>query len=162
MLGCFILIFFCIFVKCELVSIQLAGRQAQNVFAARNSSWLGADVATSIPIYDNNNKIQHYVWLFGDTLFGSFSSITGKREVSSMPRNSIGIMKPNDQSKQIISDIKFYINLNVSHPKSIHTGLFSPKNGSNWLWPVSGVFYDQKLYLFAWEVFNIASGSPVN
>jgi hypothetical protein len=88
-------------------TIKLAGREAQQIFRNREPpvGWMGADVATSIALTHPITNNTSFVWLFGDTLVGTVSG-NGTRSPQTMPRNSIGIMKPTNGK---MNDLQYFI-----------------------------------------------------
>ena len=91
--------------------------------------FLGADVATSIPFSFSNGSLS--LWLFGDTITGSFSA--GHRTIASMPRNSVGLFHTNKGVPQ--SSFSHSIR-HATHPAEFkHVGFWSPDEDSHWLLP---------------------------
>ncbi len=104
------------------------------------AAWLGSDVATSIALQDGSSA----VWLFGDTLVGALTA-AGKRNFSSMPRNSVGVWRA---ASGPIS--------HVWRPEGEHEtgGFFNSTQDGNFLWVMVGAAVDRTLYAFAAEVRN--------
>lgn len=103
-----------------------------------NAPWLGADVSTSVRLAGTDNT---YLWLHGDTLVGSMSTVNGvpTRQFQSMPRNSIAMLTVDPSTGRPSSNYTHYMRpANQSDP--IHYGFWSPpENISHWYWPTAGV-----------------------
>jgi alpha-D-xyloside xylohydrolase len=108
--------------------------------------WLGADVATSIPLCGGKND-STFLWLHGDTLVGTFSN--GQRNFQSMPRNSVALFHNQNKS----STYTHYIQpADPNNPA--HKGFWSPKNSSQWYWPTSGACVDGSLTVLSMRIEN--------
>ena len=91
--------------------------------------FLGADVATSIPLSTVNGSLS--LWLLGDTITGTFSS--GQRTITAMPRNSVGLFQTVDGVPQ--SALAHFIRYATDPQKASHVGFWSPEEESHWLSP---------------------------
>ena len=91
--------------------------------------FLGADIATSIPLSTVNGSLS--LWLFGDTITGTFSS--GQRTITAMPRNSVGLFQTVDGVPQ--SALAHFIRYATDPQKASHVGFWSPEEESHWLSP---------------------------
>lgn len=96
----------------------------------QHEQWIGADVATSIPITKN-----HVIWLFGDTLIGFNKN--GRRYIHAFIHNSVGVMKHGVMKK--------YYRIQNGEPASI----FQSKKKNTYLWVMSGAMINKKLVLLA-------------
>jgi len=121
----------------------------QSIFnLEENGPWIGADVFTSVPAGTDG-----FLWLLGDTLTGTVSN--NQRHITGMPRNSIAMMYP---WRNQLPHLEFHIR---KDPNNVNSGFFTPKDTKSWFWPISGVYLqnDNKLYLFAYYVYNNGTGS---
>ena len=91
--------------------------------------FLGADIATSIPLSLSNGSLS--LWLFGDTITGTFSA--GQRTIVSMPRNSIGLFRTIHGVPQ--SPLTHFIRYATVPADSKHVGFWSPPEDSHWSSP---------------------------
>jgi hypothetical protein len=91
--------------------------------------FLGADIATSIPLSLSNGSLS--LWLFGDTITGTFSA--GQRTIARMPRNSVGLFHTIQGVPQ--SPLSHFIRYATVHTDSKHVGFWSPPEDSHWLCP---------------------------
>jgi len=69
-----------------------------------------------------------------------------------MPRNAIAMMYPWSNS---LPYLDFHIR---KDPKNVNSGFFTPNETDSWFWPISGVSYQDKIYLFAYYVYNNGTG----
>jgi len=121
-------------------------RDLQPLFSLKSDVWLGADVMTSIGLTPD-----YFIWIMGDTLLGHINTNL-TRNVTGMPRNSIGTMK---MKGQIGIEMNHFIKEDGWDP---HLGFFSPTNSSNWFWPTSGIFVNGSLLIFAMEIYPNGTG----
>jgi hypothetical protein len=117
-------------------------------------NWLGADVATSIPLNDAGDA---FLWQFGDTLLGRFYP-NATRGIAAMPRNSVGVLYVNATTGAPTSTLAHAWRLNASAAQ--HTGFFSPPlNDSQWYWPQVGVRVPGVgSYTVAWRIEPAGGG----
>lgn len=117
-------------------------------------SWLGADVATSVPLDDVGHA---YLWQFGDTILGRFLP-NATRKIAAMPRNSVGVLYVNATTGTPTSTLAHAWRLNASAAQ--HTGFFSPPlNDTQWYWPQVGVRVPGVgSYTVAWRIEPAGSG----
>jgi len=95
----------------------------QSLFPLTND-WLGADIATSIPIPSSPGTS---IWLWGDTLVGKLNADgTRSFDLEKMPRNSVSVVTIKDRK--------------VAHRKHADEifRLPGPNTQKAWLWPVIG------------------------
>ena len=98
-------------------------------YLSESPPFLGADVATSIPLSFSNGSLS--LWLFGDTITGTFSA--GRRSIAAMPRNSVGLFETNKGVPQ--ASFSHFIRYASDPAKSNHTGFWSPDDDSHWYQP---------------------------
>jgi len=110
--------------------------EMDNSIFKQDKHWRGADGAASIDL--GNGKI---LWLFSDSFIDLEG--TGKRENSSMIRNSIAIQNGADIEN---SDIDFYYHFNSEIPDD-----FFKIPGNTWLWTGHGALIDSTLVIFLFE-----------
>jgi hypothetical protein len=91
--------------------------------------FLGADIATSIPLSLSNGSLS--LWLFGDTITGMFSA--GQRTITNMPRNSVGLFHTIQGVPQ--SSLSHFIRYATVPADVKHVGFWSPPEDSHWLCP---------------------------
>ena len=115
--------------------------------------WLGADVATSIKIGEEEEQ-GVYLWLWGDTLVGkSFSkNNTLFRDFTTMPRNTLGILNMNDTSNMV-----HYLATEGSNQTG---GFFNSTRRGEWLWPMTGFTNGRTLYILAGAFANTGKKGP--
>ncbi|MDG2009503.1 MAG: hypothetical protein P8K76_06965 [Candidatus Binatia bacterium] len=126
-----------------------------------NGAWLGGDVAASIPITDDMR-----IWLFGDTLVGSFQTDCPKgtpfcdREIfkgkaTGPVHNSVGVLRGLPGSYQPIE--RFW----GEKPDGAPTSFFAADDPDHYLWPLSGVSLEGGLVILANENSATSGLSPV-
>ena len=126
-----------------------------------NGSWLGGDVAASIPVDDELR-----IWLFGDTLVGTFSTNCSaplsfcnremaKGKSSGPVRNSVGVLRGKPGSYDAIE--RFWGIQKSGDP----TSFFPAEKPDHYLWPLSGVSLEEGLIVLANENSNTSGLSPV-
>jgi hypothetical protein len=91
--------------------------------------FLGADVATSIPLSISSNV--YSLWLFGDTITGTMSS--GQRTITAMPRNSVALFQTVHGVPQ--STLAHFIRYATDPDEAKHIGFWSPDEESHWFLP---------------------------
>ena len=106
--------------------------------------YLGADIATSIPLSNGSA-----LWLHGDTLVGSLSPDGLSRRFESMPRNSVALRFTNGTLRHAIRPAS------ASNPA--HVGFFTPPEPTQWYWPTCGAVLSAQLLVFA---MRMADGPP--
>jgi hypothetical protein len=95
--------------------------------------WLGADVASSVPLPDGR-----VFWIFGDTLFGEKRVVVGNDPV--MTRNSIGI--------STCKEGKWSIEYTIRRDKGgKQTDFFIPRKANTWYWPLNGAYNKGELWV---------------
>ncbi len=95
--------------------------------------WLGADVASSIPLPDGRD-----VWIFGDTLYGKRRVVNGS--IPRMVRNSIGV----STCKRGHWHLQYAIRKDTQgHPVSF----FQPQHPDTWYWAMDGFVADRDLWV---------------
>lgn len=107
------------------------------------SSWLGGDVAASIPI--SNDKS---IWLFGDSFVDSETELN--RRKAAFINNSVGVMTFTNQP-----DSPFQITYHHKVDKAGQAASFfrlPMHNERHFFWPKSGFLYKNKLYVALLEV----------
>ena len=109
----------------------------------RQSGWIGADGAYSIPLSTNLT-----LWLFGDTFIGGIKG--GKRINARMINNSIALQRGTNQPEF------FY----RTTPEGKADSFFKPQDGRGYIWPFHGVRTGKKLYLFLHQMENVKTGGP--
>ena len=103
-------------------------------------NWIGADVATSIPISDHK-----YIWLFGDTLIGSSDNKLRTFTYNNMIHNSIGIIIKNKKNHHF-SWIKKYF---CKDQENNVSAVFQAKSNENYYyWPLVGT-YAKKTFIYS-------------
>ena len=131
-----------IFCPIELWSQTEIDEEKYSVYELDNSifkqdrHWRGADGAASIDL--GNGKV---LWLFSDTFIDLEG--TGKRENSTMIRNSVAIQNGSDLEN---SEITFYFRLASKNPDD-----FFKLPGETWLWTGHGALIDSVLIIFLFE-----------
>jgi hypothetical protein len=101
--------------------------------------WLGADAAYSIRLDKGST-----VWLFGDTFTGA------RREPKTMIHNSIAIRQCRPGGCAIAY---WWSGMHTSH-----AGSFFHTPESDYLWPLDGVVYRKKLYIFLEQMRDTGQG----
>jgi hypothetical protein len=91
------------------------------------------------------------LWLLGDTLTGTISN--NQRHITGMPRNAIAIMYPYLNQ---LPHLDFFIRSTPNNPNS---GFFTPEDTQSWFWPISGIYLENKIYLFAYYVYANGTGA---
>lgn len=133
--------------------------------------FLGADVATSIPLSTANGTLA--LWLFGDTITGEF--VSGHRSIEAMPRNSVGLLFTNSGVPQSV--LSHFIRYATDPATSNHTGFWSPDEDTHWFfppavslrwmqcahacsryWPTSGFDLNGTVFVFAMNMKNFEGG----
>ncbi len=107
--------------------------------APSGPSWLGADVATSIPLGED-----HWVWLFGDTLLGTVLTACPPGETTcgrtmdtanpwaSLVRNSVGVLWRGADG--VLTPVVKYWRVAQGAPAPI----FAAERPGEFLWPMAG------------------------
>jgi len=96
--------------------------------------WLGADVASSIPLQDGRD-----VWVFGDTLYGT--DRVAQNGKPSMIRNSIGISTCNADGRwNLIYQIRTD---SAGHPQDF----FTAQHPHTWYWALDGFAVGDALWI---------------
>ena len=95
-------------------------------YLSESPPFLGADIATSIPLSLSNGSLS--LWLFGDTITGTFSA--GQRTITRMPRNSVGLFPTSQGVPQ--SSLSHFIRYAAVPVESTHVGFWSPPETSHW------------------------------
>jgi len=114
-------------------------------------AWLGADIATSLPLDDVGLA---HLWLFGDTIIGRFRP-NATRDIKGMPRNSVGVLYT-AASGRPTSTLSHAWRYDASAAQ--HVGFFSPPaNASQWYWPQQGLRVNNASFVVAWRM---APGPP--
>jgi len=114
----------------------------------RNGSWVGGDVAESVPL--GNGRV---LWLFGDSLLGSISG--SHRRISAIVNNSVAIQKGTDPQK---ATMEFYAGSNGGIPSAF----IRPERGGGWFWlSHGGIRIGGSLYLFMPRLQRIGNESSV-
>lgn len=110
----------------------------QPLFEARESGWTGGDVATSVPI-DNENTL----WIFGDSVIGETSD--GRRiNPKGMPHNTVAVLSGRGHEIPRPSDVRFSWRETDGKP----TAVFYPQEGnSTFYWILSGIRRGDQLLL---------------
>jgi hypothetical protein len=124
--------------------VSEAAEDLQPYFLA-NGTWVGADICTSLPLDGSNTR---YMYLFGDTLDGTMFA-NGSRTIVGMPRNSVGIVYP-----QTLNQTGLAHTIRPADAKQpMHVGFFTPdnNNASTWYWPTAGAFFNETVYVLAYE-----------
>lgn len=116
-----------------------------------NGSWIGADIATSVPLSADGTRI---LWLFGDSMLGSMDA-NGTRNIDAMPRNSVGLVHVAQPGGQPVGGLVHAWRNDSSQP--VHVGFFSPPNASTWYWPTGGAYHNGTTFVVAYET---APGPP--
>jgi len=127
------------------VNADLAVRRDEaldKLFAPQAQGYLGADVAHSIPLDD-----ERVLWLFGDTLIGSF--VNDRRSVDIMPRNSAALVTMKGNVPEAIEwlgkrDADFFV--------------LPERDESCWFWPGTGFVLDGCLCILGYDV--VESSGP--
>jgi Domain of unknown function (DUF4185) len=119
------------------VSSAVPDDTLQEFFQARETGWLGADVATSIPLENGR-----YLWLFGDTLLGNSTPAGDRRLDGRMPRNSVALAELKKEhgtlgNATLAHPLRFSWSFSERYPD--HGGFFTPTNTSEWLWATQAV-----------------------
>ena len=119
-----------------------------NVLFERDSDWIGADAAYSIPLSDDRT-----LWLFGDTIIGDIHD--GKR-VNTKPfaRNSIAIQQGKDPTS---ASIEFFWG---APQNSNPTPFIVPDDGQGWFWFSHGILTSGGLYLFLMQMDTDTAAGP--
>ena len=126
-----------------------------------NGSWLGGDVAASIPVEDDRR-----IWLFGDTLVGTFATDCpaplsycnremAKGKPSGPVHNSVGVLRGQPGSYSAIE--RFWGTQDSGDP----TSFFPAGKPDHYLWPLSGVSLEEGLIILANENSKTSGLSPV-
>lgn len=123
--------------------------------------WLGADVATSIPLScggsggeGGGSAADTYLWLHGDTLTGTM--VDGARVVDGMPRNSVALLTVDPATGAPTSGYRHAVRP-ASKVAPAHVGFWSPANASQWYWPTSGACVNGSVTVLA---MRIEDGPP--
>lgn len=104
--------------------------------------WIGADIASSIPL-----DSQHVLWLYGDTWWGSISN--GKRiNATIAAHNSIAIQTGLNPSA---ASVQYYLGPGK-------TTFFTPADSIGEIWPMHGIVIDSQLYIFFVQVTSTGQG----
>jgi hypothetical protein len=112
-------------------------------YLSESPPFLGADVATSIPLSFSNGSIS--LWLFGDTITGSWEG--GHRTIAAMPRNSVGLFHTIKGVPQ--SSFSHFIRY-ASDPSTLkHVGFWSPEDASHWLCSITNISVTLRLRIIA-------------
>jgi len=113
--------------------------ELEKPFRQNNQGWLGSDVAFSMPLSKDKG-----LWLFGDTFIADQNNRTD-RHSAKIIRNSLGIQTGDLKSQ---NSINFYWQNEKNQAKSFF------KNGEEqgFIWPLSCVLLNKKLYVFALRV----------
>jgi hypothetical protein len=130
MIACFQLLVVIATLSLPFPSTSQAIEPNITYYLSESPPFLGADVATSIPISFSNGSLS--LWLFGDTITGSFSS--GHRTIAAMPRNSVGLFHTNKGVPQ--SSFSHFIRYAPDPTKLKHIGFWSPDEDLHWLLPL--------------------------
>jgi hypothetical protein len=111
----------------------------------RDSGWVGADGAYSIPLTNDTT-----LWLFSDTLVGKVKD--GKRIETSMINNSIALQRGTNPPQF------FYGTNSLGKPASFIT----PQQGAkgDYFWLAHGVRTAQGLYFFLHRIVTTKPGTP--
>jgi hypothetical protein len=113
-------------------------------YLSESPPFLGADVATSIPLSFSNGSIS--LWLFGDTITGSWEG--GHRTIAVMPRNSVGLFHTIKGVPQ--SSFSHFIRY-ASDPSTLkHVGFWSPDDASHWLCSMTNISVTLQLCIIAY------------
>ena len=126
-----------------------------------NGSWLGGDVAASIPVTEELR-----VWIFGDTLLGTFETECpkpftycdrklAKGESAGPVHNSVGILRGRPGDYDAIE--RFWGKKENGNPASF----FLSDKPDHYLWPLSGIHVEEGLILLANENSYSSGLSPV-
>jgi len=110
--------------------------EMDNSIFKQDNHWRGADGAASIDLGDGR-----ILWLFSDTFIDIEGR--GKRENSTMIRNSIAIQKGSDIED---AEITFYYRMDSKNPDD-----FFNIPGKTWLWTGHGAVIDSVLVIFLFE-----------
>lgn len=114
--------------------------------------FLGADIATSIPLSLSNGSLS--LWLFGDTITGMFSA--GQRTITNMPRNSVGLFHTIQGVPQ--SSLSHFIRYATVPADVKHVGFWSPPEDSHWYWPTTGLVLNGQVFVFAMNMMDFGGG----
>ncbi len=117
-----------------LAALAVAGVFFEANFFPYREGWLGADAAYSIPL-DRTST----VWLFGDTFTGK------QREPKTMIHNSIGLRQCAPEGGCSVS--YWWSGMHTQHASS-----FFKTPESDYYWPLDGLVYGQRLYVFLEEM----------
>lgn len=121
-------------------------------YLSESPPFLGADVATSIPLSFSNGSIS--LWLFGDTITGSWEG--GHRTIAVMPRNSVGLFHTIKGVPQ--SSFSHFIRY-ASDPSTLkHVGFWSPDDASHWYWPTAGLELLGDVFVLAMNMMDFGGG----
>lgn len=113
----------------------ITGPVIDSNFFPYDHGWLGADAAYSIPLDQRST-----VWLFGDTFTGE------RRDRKTMIHNSIAIRQC---STRHCATTYWWSGMHSSH-----AGSFFHTPESDYFWPLDGIIWRQKLYIFLEEMHN--------
>jgi hypothetical protein len=111
----------------------------------RDSGWVGADGAYSIPLTNDTT-----LWLFSDSLVGKIKD--GKRIETSMINNSIALQRGTNQPQF------FYGTNSEGKPASFITPQEGPKG--DYFWLAHGARTARGLYFFLHRIVTTRSGTP--
>jgi len=114
------------------------------------NGWLGSDVGESIVLSD-----QKTLWLFGDTFIGSLSN--GVRVAGPpMINSTIGIQ---DRTRPASGCMTYYWKELGGKPASFFP--HQPNTPGTYYWVTKGVMLQSELFLFAFCISNVESGTGV-
>jgi hypothetical protein len=115
--------------------------------AAYGPAWLGGDVAASIRVGE-----QKWLWLFGDTLFGSVrdscpdgQSYCGVKVAGEMVNNTIGLQEHSPAGPGLVR--RFWPKTSDGAPAAV----FTPATPGHYFWPLAGTTVDGALVVLANE-----------
>jgi len=125
---------------------SVADSDIQKYFTEQQTGWIGADIATSIPL---DNGVSVFLW--GDTLVGKM--VNNQRDFNAMPRNSLATVKVTNGEASLPN---YYIKRD---PANSNSGFFTPPMKTDWFWPTAGIAIAGKLYIIAYDTFQNSSGN---
>jgi len=79
----------------------------------------------------------------------------GDRNISIMPRNSVGLLNMSTNG-DFQSTISFFWHFDTQNTQ--HGGFFSPTNQTTWFWPTAGIVVEDNLFVLAYEVYMLGNG----
>jgi hypothetical protein len=129
-------------VKSKLKIDVIHLHELEHPFRQGSDGWLGGDCAFSLPL--SNDRV---LWLFGDSFVQNNHQVS--REGAFFINNSIAI-----QTGNLLSDrdsLHFY----WKKENGNHRAFFETENDPGFLWPLSAVKIDHKVFVFAVRIVNL-------